>query len=403
MIAKIISRNVFISAPKPGVGVLGACYQASLDGQDMVSIHSTISRSDTVDMACMRHSHDGGQTWSDVVPWITKFDHPMGTKRRHPRGGYVHPQTGRYVFFWIEGVLPTDDPLEGMRQWTVHYSVSNDGGKTEIINEQIIHEGTIYNALHPLPGVTVGKNCAMIGDLGQRPITRSDGVILVPILSSPTGKGGTYHNPGAGYTYTDCMVLLGHWQPDGRLLWTCSERIVGDPMRTTRGLDEPTLAELRNDSMVMVMRGSNDVHPEWPGHKWVSRSFDKGHTWTVAQPWTYDTQEPFYSPSACSQLIPHHSGRLFWMGNITPQNPRGNRPRYPLILGEVDRETGCLIKKSVTVIDTRKPDEHEGITLSNFYVREDSQGDLYLYLPRLFARDPGDWTADLMVYHIVLT
>lgn len=402
MIAKVIERTVFVAAPRNGVGVLGGCYTTTLDGQSMVSYHSYTSRSDTVDVAYVRRSQDGGKTWSEPEKWATKFEQPNGTGRRHPRGGYVDPKTGRYISMWTEGVLPNDDPLEGMMQWKLHYSVSEDGGVTDLVNEQIIHVGDEYDATHHLPGVTVGKNCVMIGDLGQRPLTRSDGVILFPVQSTPTGPDGLYHNPGAGYTYTDCLMLMGTWAPDGRLQWTASERVMGDPERTTRGLIEPTIAELNDGSILMVMRGSNDARPEWPAHKWVSRSVDGGQSWTDAEPWTYEDGHPFFSPSACSQLISHSNGKLYWVGNLTPENPRGNRPRYPIVMGEVNLDSGCLKGETVTILDDRQAHESDRVTMSNFYVREDQNGDLLLYLPRLFSGGEADWTTDLMQYRIAL-
>ena len=290
-----------------------------------------------------------------------------------------------------------------MRNWTLHYSVSVDGGRTQTVNEQIIHEGQAYDAVHHLPGVRKGGNCVMIGDLGQRPLTRSDGVLLIPVQSSPADADGNYTNPGAGFTYTDCLLLMGHWQGD-HLRWTCSQRIVGEPARTTRGLIEPTIAELADGSILMVMRGSNDAAHDVPGHKWMAQSHDGGQTWTTPAPWTYDDGVAFHSPSACSQLLPCSDGRLLWMGNITPRNPQGNRPRYPLVLGEVDRTSGLLIRDSVAVIDARQEGEHELLTLSNFYAREDREtGDLLLHLPRFFAGDPeAGFGSDLSLLRITV-
>jgi hypothetical protein len=91
--------------------------------------------------------------------------------------------------------------------------------------------------------------------------------------------------------------------------------------------DEPTLAALTDGRLMMVMRGSNDKKPSLPGYKWVSFSSDGGFHWSTPKPWTYHNGEPFFSPSACSQLLRHSNGKLFWLGHITAANPRGNRPR----------------------------------------------------------------------------
>ncbi len=370
--AEVTERDVFVPSPGPGVGVLGGSYYTETRGGRLISIHSLTSRAD-------------------------------GIGRRHPRGGYVDLASCRYINVWTEGVLPTDDPLEGMRHWTLHYSVSTDGGRSQVVDEQIIHEGDDYDAVHHLPGVRRGGNCVMMGDLGQRSLTRSDGVLLIPVQSTPAGPDGVYINPGAGYTYTDCMLLLGRWEGN-RLRWTCSDRIVGDPARTTRGLIEPTIAELADGSILMIMRGSNDVLPDLPAHKWMSLSHDGGQTWMAPEPWTYDNGVAFHSPSACSQLIPHSDGRLLWMGNLNELNSRGNRPRYPLVIGEVDRSSGRLLRDSVTVIDDRRDGESDQLTLSNFYAREDREtGDLLLHMPRLFARETDEgFSADLLLQRIVL-
>lgn len=405
----VISQKIFIPSPEPGIAIHAASYYTTLTGKNLMSVHGYINRSDTVNVAFLRFSDDNGKTWGNEIKWPTEFRHPAGTGRRHHRGGYVDPKTGHFLTFWVEGILPSDEPLEGLRQWKIHYAVSEDGGTTWLVNEQIIHEGDEFNAQHPLPGVFIGKNCVMMGDLGERPLTRSDGVILLPVQSSPLGPDGEYYNPGGGYTYTDSLVLLGRWQPDKRLAWTASQRVQGDPARSTRGMIEPTLAELEDGTLIMVMRGSNDRRPELPGYKWISRSADGGETWTNPVPWTYSSGYNFFSPSSCSQLLRHSDGRLFWMGNIVAENPKGNLPRYPIVLGEVDNKTGLLIQKSVTIIDDLQPDDSKYLLLSNFYMREErGTKNLLLHLTRLFAQDfrtegiKRDWTADALIYRIAV-
>jgi len=406
MLAHIVDRRTLVPSPGPGVGVMGGSYYTRITGREVLSLYNYITRSDTADVAYVQRSMDNGETWGTPIEWTCSFAAPGGAGRRHPRGGYVDPVTGRYFTVWTQGVLPSDSPLEGMRQWTLWYSTSDDGGRSELVNEQIIHEGAGYDATHHLPGVTVGRNAVMMGDRGQLPLTRSDGVLLVPVQVTPTGPDGNYHNPGAGYTYTDCMLLLGKWRPDGGLAWNTSQRIEGDPSRTTRGMIEPTIAELEGGRILMVMRGSNDARPEWPGYRWSSVCDDGGQTWSTPEPWLHDDGTPMNSPSSCSQLLPHSSGRLFWLGNRCDHNPRGNGPRYPMILCEVDRKSGRAIRSTVTIIDDRRSGESERLTLSNFHAREDREtGNILLHMPRFFpnlTEGPPNFTSDLYQYRIRL-
>jgi hypothetical protein len=192
-----------------------------------------------------------------------RFDAAEGMGRRHWRGGLGDRKTDRFISMWNEGVLPNDDPLEGVKHW----AVPDDEGRTELFRKQLTHEGDAYDEVHHLPDVTKGKNCVMVGDRGQIPLTHSDGVILIPAQSTPVGPDGTRVYPGRGLTYTDCMMLKVEWQEVGKLGWTCSKHVISDPTRTTRGLIEPTIVELNDGSILMVMRANNDVVREWPGHK----------------------------------------------------------------------------------------------------------------------------------------
>jgi hypothetical protein len=173
-----------------------------------------------------------------------------------------------------------------------------------------------------------------------------------------------------------------------------------DPTRTTRGFDEPTIGHLTRNRLIMVLRGSNDRKPELPGWRWVTTSTDGGRSWREAVPWTYHDKTSFYSPSACSQLINHSDGKLYWLGNITPQNPRGNRPRYPFVIGEVDRESGLLIRDSLRTVDDKRAEDDPILTLSNFYAREHRQTKgIAVHMTRLFALQNG-WEGDAMLYKL---
>ena len=242
------------------------------------------------------------------------------------------------------------------------------------------------------------------------PIKIKSGEILQPIQITPLGPDGKYHKPGGGYTYHDSAVLIGTWNDKETLDWRVSERIVADPKLSTRGMLEPTIMQMPDDRILMVMRGSNDVRPQLRAYRWYAISADDGKTWTKPEPWKYSNGESFFSPSACSNLIKHSSGHVFWIGNISPQNPRGNMPRYPLVIGLVDPETFGLVKETVIEIDTRQPEDHSQMTLSNFYTREDREtGEIVIYVPTIGRhhelsknnlKGRREWTSDNTEYRI---
>jgi hypothetical protein len=390
-----VTREVFLASPKPGTAVMACAWYTRKSGGEMASLEQRWSRSDTIDVAYYRQSHNHGRTWSAPVERATGEKRPEGMLRRHPRAAWVDPRNGRLVEFWVEGVLPSDDPLEGLRQWNIYYTV--DGGPSH----QVIHRGAEFGPRHPLPGVWTGKNSVMIGDMPGRPIALSNRQILLPVSISPLTEDGKLYNPVGAYTYHDSAILIGSWRGKN-LEWEMGDRIKADPSRATRGMDEPTLAQLDGGRILLVMRGSNDKRPELPSYRWHSFSTDGGRHWTRPEPWTYSNGDSFFSPSSCSQLLPHPNGRLYWLGNITPENPGGNRPRYPFVMGEVDRRSGLLMRESVRVIDDKGPDDDPLVTLSNFFAREDREsGGIALHMTRLVAAPTG-WRGDAMIYRIAL-
>ena len=372
-----VRREVFLASPGKGTAVMAYAFHLNHSGSRQLCIEQRWSRSDTIDVAYRRISGDYGQTWSAPVEYITGEKRSDGMLRRHPRGVWVDPESGRAVELWLEAILPGDNPLEGLNRWQIHYAV--DGG----------------------PDRTMDQKLLMLGDQTCRPI-RLGRRMLLPVSRQPLTEDGKLYNPGGGYTWHDSGVLLLEWR--GRELASrLGGMILGDPTVSTRGFVEPTLSRLRGDRVLMVMRGSNDARPELPGYKWFSVSADGGETWSKTAPWAFITGENFFSPSACSQLLEHSSGRLFWIGNILSSNPRGNRPRYPMNLAEVDRSSGLLLPGSVREIDGLHPGDDPQMTLSNFYAREDRRsGEILVHMTRLFAL-PDGWEGDAMLYRVQIS
>ena len=386
-----VQREVFLRSPGPGTAVFAQAYYTKPKGGDMVSIEHRMTRSDTVDVAYYRHSRNHGVTWSKPMARNTGEQRPEGMLRRHPRGGLVDKVSGRFIEFWVEGVLPHDDPLEGMRQWSVFYRY--DGGSAQ----QIIQDGAEFNATHPLPGIFTGRNMVMLGDVSSVAINAGN-EILVPAVTTPLGPDGQLYNPTKGYTYTDAVVLHGAWKRDS-LVWRASDTVKGDPARVTRGMDEPTVERLEDGRLIMVLRGSNDRDHSLPAYKWVSFSTDGGWRWTEPRPWTFSSGEPFFAPSAGSQLVRHSNGKLYWVGHIAPENARGNRPRYPLFVGQV-ADNGLLLHDSLIKLDERRPGDDETLMLYNIYAREDRRThDLVVHASRVVTPG-GVFAGDAMLYRI---
>ena len=215
-----------------------------------------------------------------------------------------------------------------------------------------------------------------MGDVGSQLIRTKAGRIIIPAQACKLGPDGKLSSPGGGFTYTDAIMIIGRWTGDNRIEWETGQPIEGDPARSTRGLIEPTVAEMPDGRLLCVMRGSNggsqDADFRIPSYRWCSVSKDGGYHWSRPEPWTYDDGQPFYSPSSMSQLLRHSSGRYFWLGNVSAENCRGNDPRYPLVIGQVGAKSLRLVRKTLLVVDTKRPDE-PGVNLSHWWAHEDRQ------------------------------
>ena len=403
---KLLSREVFWEADEPGALIYGDSGYTRREGLEKVCRRSVETKSDLIDSFAFGFSADNGRTWSALQEEKVFESLDDGSAlRRHIMPHFVDPINGRMLTLYNEAHMRHDDPIaDGMRNTFLRYRVSIDAGRTHAVDQMVVQEG--HTPDRPLRGVTVGRNAVMLGDNGSETIRTQGGRLLVPVQVCPVGPDGEYLNPGGGYTYHEAAVLIGRWSDDEDALevtWDLSPYITNDPAKSTRGAVEPTVCQFPDGRILMVLRGSNDAKPELPGRRWCTVSEDEGDSWSTVRPWTYTDGTLFFSPSSMSQLLRHSSGVTFWLGNLTPENPRGNGPRYPLVIGRVDPSTLLLERNSVVVVDTRQPGEHECMTLSNFHAHEDREtGDFLLHMSRWMTRGPGDWTTPALLYRIAL-
>ena len=358
---QIVDRTITSNRPS----LYGAVYAES-EGTRMVSVSPGYQ------------SDDNGVTWTACPPDPDFTEGLPYGYRRVPVTSAVDPNNGRLIT--IVNSLDTPgldpgavEPAIALSEYYLRYRVSEDGGRTWLFEEPMVHQGAEYSQQHPFDGIQIGSNAMYLGDKGCIPIISQSGRVLVPVQATMLDTAGNLWNPTGQTTYTEVFVGLGAWQQDGTLSWTASERVSADPSTSTRGMIEPTLAQFSDGRLLMVMRGSNAGNTSLPGYRWFSVSDDDGEAWTDPQPWRYDDGQSFFSPSSMSTLITHSSGRVFWVGNLTSQNPNGNLPRYPVVMGEVDPESLMLIHDSVIVVDSITEDDLDQgrLDLCHFSILED--------------------------------
>lgn len=378
----VLKEKTLLEKPSP---LMGAFY-VSNTGLEMMTYSA--------------RSTDNGRSWEPHQP---QPDYRVGLPENYRRSlypGFVDP-VRNVLICTVFAMDRTDidknvhEPEETCTDSYIRYRVSIDKGKTFLYDEPVIQQGE-YNFRHPLEGLYLGKNAIFLGDQGCRPIRTRKGNIIVPAQMSILNEKGKLENFGNGWDFYHCLMLIGTWRKDNRLDWQVSQQIKADPLRTVRGLYEPTLAEMPDGRILCIMRGSNglekDPQHKLPSRKWYSMSNDGGFHWSKPQPWHYSNGDSLYSPSSMSQLIMHSTGQYYWIGNISPDNCQGNSPRWPLVIGEVDKQSMMLNKKSIITIDTRSLNESPEMQLSNFYAFEDRQtGDIVLPMQRWQAGDKHQW------------
>ena len=359
---KVLSKNIFLNKPNEKTGVVANTYYTG-NNLNMMCIYSYIHRSDTSDIAYKMFSKDNGLTWTEPIAIKTKEKLEKGMKRSYIRSPIIDKKRDLLINFKIEGILPTDDPLEGLKWWHISYMVSKDNGKSNYIEKRVVLDENEFSNSHPINGVYEGRNSIMMGDTTELAIITEhqkdnddNDCILLPVQITPIGPKGEYVNLGGGYTFHYATLIKGKILDSGYIKWIdVSNKIEISHTKSTRGAIEPTIIELNDGRLLMVLRGSNggtkDVNCELPGYRWYSISYDGGKTFSKPAPWTYINGKNFYSPSSCSQLLKHSNGKIYWIGNISKSNPKANMPRNPIYICEVEQSSLLLKEETLCVID----------------------------------------------------
>lgn len=395
----VVSREIFQKAPSPDEAVLAQSCYTSPSGLRLQARFSVMGRSDTMDYGYTIYSEDNGETWGEATREDLKHLNNGIVERRHFRAGVSNPVNHDYVL--VEGIAMTpeksDSPLN--RNWQLYYSVSDDGGHRFSPVKPMMSRLAGSSIDRPFPGVSRTSNPLMQGDLTCAPMVLSDGRIILPAQRMPLDSSGRRLNPMRTPGFYEPVILEGTRVADREYHWEIVGVIPPDIDLSARGFIEPTIARLSGARWICVMRGTE------PGRaRWVSFSSNEGRLWSKPVPWSFNDGLAPYSPSSCSQLLEHSGGKLFWIGNLCENEPKGNSPRYPLWIVEVDRATGLMVKSTLSKIDEKEKDEADTLTLSNFFVREDRvSGNLIVHLTRLFGvKGSKKWGSDALLYRVAV-
>jgi len=284
----------------------------------------------------------------------------------------IWPGMKLYTYCWGTHEHPFND----------HVWVQENGGQEKLLRYE---DGPEFDPDNPFDPSFCAANRAYPGS-GMA--FAEDGTAYFPIVC---------YMPGRRYSFNRGGVRLMRRDPaTGE--WTASEPQYVPPEVSSRGLLEPDVAVLRGGDLLVVCRGSDT--PTTPGRKWMCVSTDGGRTLSPVEELRYDDGSRFYSPSSIHRFFrSSRNGILYWIANIVPEPPRGNSPRYPLYIAEIDEQKLAVRKDSLVMVDNRRAGEPETVQLSNWSQLEDRESlDLEIYLSRIGEHPERFWESGVYRY-----
>ena len=310
-------------------------------------------------------------------------------------GLYADEESGAILFlasdtYWRHGQY---ESIKRCRR--LYYRLSFDNGHTwgdkiYIVQEGADDEGRPYDRDHFLKDAVYGRNMAAI--ISPQALRASDGALLVSVQTQVVDGAGRMIEP-AGFGFYKAGALKARWRPETLdYAWTLGGYAQVKPSRSARGVFEPTFVHCGGSRHLMLMRGSNmRFQDTMPGTKFYAYSEDNGENWSSPRRLAYDDGGTLYASSSIPKVLRHSSGRVYYIGVINSENPDGNLPRHPLCIAELDPQRPCVLRDTVTPIDTERPfhaaqkaERHFPLDYSNHAVYEDARGRIVVLAPVRF-------------------
>lgn len=361
------------------------------DSLELIQEYTELRFSDTFDKFFQRRSKDNGRTWSDPRLDYESRRTTQGIWRWGENNFFLDEKKNVLLYFYNYELCATEHHTRDILAYIMmFYKVSYDEGKAFVENKQVIQEG--YNEKNWVRDVIFGKNCMIASHFAPLLV---DGDIVLPVQRVPLGSDLNRLIPW------EAGCLVGRWQGNS-IEWTMGDLIHIDARLSSRGLCEPTVAQLKDSSLLMICRGSNAGIRNTPGRKWYALSHDQGFTWSEPQVLKCSDGSHFFSPASGSRLIRSCiNNRLYWIGNIVKENPDGNWPRYPLQISQIDEKNIAVQTNSIRVIDDKRGSDSGYVELSNFKVYEDREThEFVLTIARRQEKGKGNFTSPAYEYRI---
>jgi len=385
---KLLSKEVFLRHRNKRPPATGFVTYISTTQPVLMHCHGWQDYSDGYDDYSVSVSYDNGRTWSaEEVRWKSRVE-PEGRIRYAEPAAFFDSDKEKLIVLSDQALYPKD-------------KLNADADNTLVMD--------VYD-----PKTRTWSHRRELKFPGQRspamsfsfPLKTSRGRLLFPGMRKTVDASGKAIHFKNGWAPVDEVVtVIGEYGGGGEIAWHLGQPLNIAPEISSRGLDENTVTELPDGRLAAVCRGDNSAFPEKPGYKWLSFSGDEGETWSVPVPCPATDGEPIESGANGSALFRSiRNGRLYWMGNLALRGERakGNRPRSPLVIAEVQEEPFALKRGTLYAVDERTYNDSPGVQMSNFRFYQDREtGDVVLFLTRYGEHSEKEWMlADYYRYRV---
>ena len=334
------------------------------------------------DRRIIRRSEDNGRTWRvvDDQPMTSRSSQSGQTTLRTAPEYFYDDRKNRLLALFVQSqrnpsVVEWEDNL-ALTTRRLYYQISSDGGETWSDALPIIQRGEGFDEKRWLPGVEYGMNSAY-ADLPSGLIL-DDGTMLFPCNAFRSFGPSCVRAPEGGW-WLEVGCLRGTWKGDlDAIDWELGQVISIGRDKSDRGLDEPSIVALNGSRLLMVARAGKPRGGSFPGVKFYALSDDGGGSWSEPKVLTYEDGSYVYSPSSLVRLFRWHAaGGIYLVTNIFEDDRawigQNCDPRYPLQIAQIDEDSLCVKKATVTVIEDRQSDQPKTIRFSNFAILQDRQ------------------------------